>query len=89
MKRTLGPTQDVSLLKEKYEPVSCDFTDHLEHLSVLKVPVQVSYFDTSDIMAKHTGLITNIYTSDQKEEFLQIDEKILVRLDRIIEIKEP
>jgi hypothetical protein len=86
-KLVLGPAPDVSALKERYEPVNCDFTDEIEDLSVRKLPVDVSYWDQTKRLQKACGRITDIFTSPQKEEFLKLDDGTLVRLDKILEVR--
>jgi hypothetical protein len=82
-----GPAAEKSALKSHYEPVSCDFTDEIEDLSVRKLPVDVSYWNQSAELQKACGRITDIFTSPEKEEFLQLDDGTTVRLDKIFEIK--
>ena len=82
-----GPAPDRNSLKAHYEPVSCDFTDEIEDLSVRKLPVDVSYWDQSANLKKACGRITDIFTSSEKEEFLKLEDGTLVRLDKILEVK--
>lgn len=82
-----GPAADPASIKANYEPVSCDFSDELEHLSVRNLPVDVAYWDEARQVARACGRITDIFTSPGKEEFLKLDDGTLIRLDRILEVK--
>lgn len=81
-----GPAADISLLKQKYEPVSCDFSDQIEDFSVRKLPVELRYWENSRLKLVE-GKITDIFTTPEKEEFLKLEDGTLVRLDKIMEIK--
>lgn len=82
-----GPAVDADHLREGYEPVSCDFSDELEEISVKKLAVDVAYWDDSHHLTKASGRITDIYTSANKEEFLKLDDGTQVRLDMIMEVR--
>lgn len=82
-----GPAGDVSGLHREYSPVSCDFSDELEHLSVRRIPVEVAYWDEDEHLTRAAGRIADIFTSPAKEEFLKLDEGTLVRLDKILEVR--
>lgn len=86
MKNYRGPAAEISDLPKDYEPVACEFTDDLEHLSVLKSQIEIKYFNEAGQTATLTGLITDIFTTQKKEEYLKINNENLIRLDRIIEI---
>ena len=88
MKRYPGPIKNSSELKIDYTPVACEFTDDLEHLSVLNSNVEIRFFDVDLAEKKVIGLIVDVFTTSQKEEFLKMNNQTLIRLDRIIEIRE-
>lgn len=86
-----GPAPSADSVREHYEPVSCDFSDELEELSVKKLPVDVAYWDESHRLANACGRITDIFTSPGKEEFLKLDDgsphETVIRLDTIMEVR--
>jgi hypothetical protein len=81
-----GPAADANSIKKAYKPVSCDFSDELENFSVRKILVDVTYWDDKSLPCQLTGVIEDIFTTPQKEEFLKLDNGELIRLDRIFEI---
>lgn len=86
-----GPAQSADSVSGHYEPVSCDFSDELEELSVKKLPLDVAYWDEARRLATARGRITDIFTSPGKEEFLRLDDgsphETLIRLDTIMEVR--
>ncbi len=86
-----GPAGDPDRLRAKYEPVSCDFSDELESLSVQRLPVHVAFWDETRSLIRAKGRIVDIFTSPGKEEFLCLEDGSpggrLVRLDRILEVR--
>jgi Rho-binding antiterminator len=82
-----GPTPDPSQLKDSYEPVACDFTDELENLAVRRAPVDVAYWDESGQPQTVSGVIVDIFTSPEKEEFVKLNEGEFIRLDKISEVR--
>lgn len=81
----LGPLREF-VARKSYQPVDCDFTDELEHVSVLKIAVTVKHWTDDGKLISSQGLITNIIT-ENKEEHLVISNRDRVRLDRIFEIQ--
>jgi transcriptional antiterminator Rof (Rho-off) len=61
-----------------YQPIPCDFHDQLEEAATLRRKVKLT-LDSGE----HTGLIRDIYTTGEKEEFLRLDDGTDIRLDRI------
>jgi hypothetical protein len=88
-RHVLGPAQDSGRLQPAYQPVSCDFTDQLEDISVRKQLVDVAHWDTAGKLVRSNGRIVDIFTSAEKAEYLKLDDGTTVRLDRIFEVKSP
>ncbi len=82
-----GPASEPNFLRDSYEPVSCDFTDELENFSVRKIPVEVAYWENRREPKSSRGIITDVFTSAKKEEFLKLDSGKTIRLDLISEIR--
>jgi len=82
-----GPMASPENRKEPYAPVDCDFTDELEFVSVKKIPVTVSHWDDQNRLVRSKGLVTDIFTSPSKEEFLVMSGGEKVRLDHIQELR--
>lgn len=82
-----GPMNSAENRIEPYSPVSCDFTDELEFVSVRKIPVTVSHWNAQDQLVKSRGTITDIVTTASKEEFLVMSNGENVRLDHIFELR--
>ena len=82
-----GPARDGTNLNDSYVPVSCDFTDQLEDLSVKKVWLEVAHWgDRGRLVASH-GRIVDLVTTPDKAEMLKLDNGTLIRLDRIFEVR--
>jgi Rho-binding antiterminator len=65
----------------KYRPIACDFHDRLESLATLRRRVRLT-LRGGPAMAE--GLISDIYTTADKQEFLRLDDGNEIRLDRIL-----
>lgn len=83
-----GPAPSAQSASERYEPVDCDFVDELENFAVRKIPVIVEYWNDKAELVQLSGLIQDIFTTAEKEEFLRFSEGTTVRLDRIYEVRE-
>lgn len=84
-KRVIKGPAGAPLAQNKYCPVDCEFTDELEHFSVLKIKVEVRYWGDDSKLAEESGLIVDI-TSREKQEFIKMESGVEIRLDRIYEI---
>jgi transcriptional antiterminator Rof (Rho-off) len=65
-----------------YSPIACDFHDRLESFATLRRRVRLSLRDE----ATAEGIIADIYTTADKQEFLRLDHGAVIRLDRILDI---
>jgi transcriptional antiterminator Rof (Rho-off) len=68
-----------------YQPIACDFHDRLESFATLRRRVRLSLRDP-DGTAAAEGRIEDIYTREDKQEFLRLDNGAEIRLDRITDI---
>lgn len=82
-----GPAADGTRLEETYRPVSCDFSDRLEDLSVRGLTADFAYWSAPRQLERVQGKISNIYTTSDKEEYVELDNGTEIRLDRIFEAR--
>jgi transcriptional antiterminator Rof (Rho-off) len=65
-----------------YRPIACEFHDRLEAFATLRRRVRLSL--AGEDAAE--GLIADIYTAADKQEFLRLDNGAEIRLDRILDV---
>jgi transcriptional antiterminator Rof (Rho-off) len=72
---------------EAYRPIACDFHDRLEAFATLRRRVRLTLKDgdAAGEGASVEGLIADIYTREDKREFLRLDSGAEIRLDRILD----
>ena len=73
-------------MTNKYQCVSCQFSDELETLAVKKVPSKITYSENENEIDIE-DLIVDFRTRN-KEEFLILKNGTQIRLDKIIKINE-
>lgn len=66
-----------------YRPIACDFHDRLEAFATLRRRVRLSLRGEA---ASAEGLISDLYTTADKQEFLRLDNGAEIRLDRILAV---
>jgi Rho-binding antiterminator len=71
-------------MKDKYQPISCDFHELLLAHATLKQHVDIVYVNEK-IEETTSGVIIDVYTK-KGEEFLVLDNKKTIRLDFIISV---
>jgi len=71
---------------DAYRPIACDFHDRLESLATLRRRVRLTLKAGDAGAASAVGMISDIYTREDKQEFLRLDNGAEIRLDRIIEV---
>lgn len=69
----------------QYRPVACGLYDQLESLAVRKQKCDVDYVDEAGQSHHIHTRILDLF-SRNKEEFAELENKLLIRLDRIIRI---
>lgn len=71
----------------EYRPVACSFYDSLEEMATFRKKGMIQYLDeagnTSDTVARINDLKTV-----HKEEFVILSNSLVIRLDRIMTIKQ-
>lgn len=83
-----GPAPNPRSTSDRYEPVDCDFVDELEDFAVRRIPVIVEYWNDRAELIQLSGLIRDIFTTSEKEEFLRISDGTEIRLDQIHQVRE-
>jgi Rho-binding antiterminator len=68
---------------EEYRPIACDFHDRLESMATLRRRVRLSLRGGT---ATAEGVISDIYTTADKQEFLRLDNGAEIRLDRVLAV---
>ncbi len=71
--------------RKKYVPVSCAFYSELEVLAIRRIPCHIFYINEMGFRVEVHSIIRNLFTSS-KEEFMELEQGILIRLDRLISI---
>ncbi|MBW8888354.1 MAG: hypothetical protein JF616_11420 [Fibrobacteres bacterium] len=73
---------------DDYRPIACDLYDRLESIATLRSLVRLTLKDedAGPGGASAEGRIADIYTREDKQEFLRLDGGQEIRLDRIIGI---
>jgi Rho-binding antiterminator len=69
-------------MTDKYIPISCNYHDILESISMRRELCTITYVDESN--AQHTvrDRISDIFAR-QGEEFIKLDSGTMIRLDRL------
>lgn len=83
-----GPAPNARAFSDRYEPVDCDFVDELEDFAVRRVPVILEFWNDNAELIQLSGVIKDIFTTAEKEEFLRFSDGATVRLDRVCEVRE-
>lgn len=65
-------------------PVSCDFYDQLEALSVLRTACEIVFLEQESKAAVH-GRIVDLYVKE-KAEFLKLNNGMEIRLNKLIHV---
>ncbi|MEL6942080.1 MAG: hypothetical protein AAFO82_05375 [Bacteroidota bacterium] len=68
-----------------YQPISCDFYDLLEESVTLKKKSIIHFYNTDYQEEQIVSRIINLFTK-QKEEFLELENGQLIRLDQLISV---
>ncbi len=71
-------------MDDKYKTISCHFYDELEAVAVKKVLLKITYFENEN--EKHIEDIIVNFKTKNKEEFLILKNRLIIRLDKIIKI---
>jgi len=68
-----------------YKTISCSFYDLLLEKATLKEKVQITYKVNKAPETTVSAIIVDVYTKS-KEEFLKLDNDLIIRLDHIISV---
>lgn len=74
-------------MNDTYSPIDCTFHDRLEALATTRRRVVLNLATEGGERSLAEGVITEIWTSPTKEEFLRLDDEEPIRLDRILAIR--
>lgn len=72
-------------MEKKYVPINCDFYDEIEIRAMRKSKTTVIYLSKNEEQITFEGVIKNVY-SKNKEEFLEMEDGLIFRLDRLISL---
>ncbi len=72
-------------MEKKYIPISCDFYDEIELLALRKSKCKVIFRNANNEEELIEGVISNVF-SKNKEEFLEMEGDVKIRLDRLVSI---
>jgi Rho-binding antiterminator len=68
-----------------YTPINCDSYDILLANATLKKKCNILHTDIDGNTLKTEAVIVDVYTKT-KEEFIQLDNGVVIRLDKIISV---
>ena len=71
----------------QYQPVACGLYDQLEEIAVRKQTCFIDYVDEEGAAHRIQSRIIDLFSRD-KEEFAELERKLLIRLDRIKRIND-
>ncbi|MFK8007904.1 MAG: hypothetical protein AB8H03_16220 [Saprospiraceae bacterium] len=72
-------------MKKKYIPIDCNFYDEIEILAMRKSKSTIVYLSEEEEQTTIEGVIKNVYAKN-KEEFLEMENGLVFRLDRLISL---
>lgn len=72
-------------MEKKYVPINCDFYDEIEIRAMRRSQCTVVYLTENGESTSIHGIIKNVY-SKNKEEFLEMENGLIFRLDRLISL---
>jgi Rho-binding antiterminator len=78
------PVKNLPEHPEHYQPVNCLFYDYLEADATLGKVSTIKYVDHNGVVETISGIIKDLHTQ-KGEEFLQLDDGQVMRLDSILE----
>ena len=75
-------------MSEKYKRIACSLYDRYEAIASLKKLVDIVYLsDNDEQQVKLSTFISDLFTIS-KEEFMKLDDDTVIRLDRIVSVRE-
>ena len=79
-----APTKNLVKAPDLYQPISCIFYDYLEADATLGKVSTIKYVDHNGVVETIMGIIKDLHAK-HGEEFLQLDDGQVIRLDAISE----
>lgn len=74
-------------MKTTYQPISCDFYDHIEIFAMRKTTVAIEYRDNTGAVQRLSSRILDTKVAN-KEEFILLENGREIRMDRLLKINE-
>ena len=71
-------------MSTKYIPVDPDYYDMIEEEKSLKRSAVIHYFSDGNSLGEEKGVIKGIEVNKQKEEYVALESRKKIRIDRII-----
>lgn len=68
-----------------YQPISCDFHDHLEATATRRSTARIVYTDVDGRLREVDASIDDLASRDG-EEFMRLQSGLSIRLDRIVSV---
>lgn len=68
-----------------YTPINCNSYDILLANATLKKKCNILYTDINEAILQTEAIIIDVYTK-AKEEFVQLDNDVVIRLDKILSV---
>ena len=65
-----------------YTPISCELSDHLEAIAILKKECHLTYLDENGELAEIHGQIIDVYAADNSD-WCKFSDNTVIRLDKI------
>lgn len=75
------------ILAKPYIPIDTDLVDDIEHYSFDQIHVAVDYKDRDGSQKSMRGLIADVYTTAEHEEYLKMVDGRCLRLDQLIKVE--
>ena len=72
-------------MQKKYIPIDCNFYDEIELRALRKSKCTVIYLNEKEESTTVVGIIKNVF-SKNKEEFLEMENGLIFRLDKLVSI---
>lgn len=71
--------------QEVYQPISCNFYDHLEAIATLRKRIIIRYLDKTGKETSTLAQIKDLYVKD-KVEYMVLDNDDTIRLDHLLAV---
>ena len=75
------------ILAKPYVPIDTDLVDDIEHYATDKIHVVIHYQDRDASQKTMRGLIADVYTTQDHEEYLKMADGRTLRLDQLVKVE--